>query len=83
MVHWKGASSGEDTWEEAAALGQDEWLVSEWEHDQASAAQQPAPQQTAEQAADKDDKADAQDKQEGGESVPPDNEEWHVQGHEW
>jgi hypothetical protein len=100
LVHWKGTSSGEDTWEEAAALGQDEWLVSEWEHDQLSAAQQPAPHQTAPSALppaqhDKQDKHDMQGKEdthdthhthgkpEGRESVPSDNEEWHVQGHDW
>ena len=31
LVHWKGCTQQEDTWEEAAALGKDEWLVSEWE----------------------------------------------------
>ena len=31
LAHWSGATSDDDTWMEAAQLGKDEWLVSEWE----------------------------------------------------
>ena len=39
LVRWQGSGGAaswddEDTWEEAASLGEDEWLVSEWEQDQ-------------------------------------------------
>jgi hypothetical protein len=36
LVRWLGTASSDDddTWEEAASLGEDEWLVSEWEQDQ-------------------------------------------------
>jgi len=39
LVRWHGTASSddEDTWEEAASLGKDEWLVSEWEQDQEAA----------------------------------------------
>jgi hypothetical protein len=37
QVQWKGCTSEDDTWEEAAALGKDEWLVSEWEEEQRNA----------------------------------------------
>jgi len=36
LVHWDATNSDEDTWEEAAALGPDEWQVSEWEAEQLS-----------------------------------------------
>jgi hypothetical protein len=36
LVHWDATNSEEDTWEEAAALGPDEWQVSEWEAEQLS-----------------------------------------------
>jgi hypothetical protein len=41
LVHWEGSDSEENTWEQAAGLGSDEWLVSEWEAEQ-SALRKPA-----------------------------------------
>ena len=34
LAHWEGSASEADTWEQAAALGRDEWMVSEWEAEQ-------------------------------------------------
>ena len=34
LAHWQGTDSDDDTWEHAAGLGSDEWLVSEWEAEQ-------------------------------------------------
>ena len=34
LAHWEGCDSDEDSWEQAAGLGSDEWLVSEWEAEQ-------------------------------------------------
>jgi len=35
LAHWQGCDTDDDTWEHAAGLGSDEWLVSEWEAEQA------------------------------------------------
>jgi len=41
LAHWSGTTSDDDSWVEAAQLGKDEWLVSEWEqeHTQQDAAE--------------------------------------------
>ena len=34
LAHWEGYASETDSWEQAEALGCDEWMVSEWEAEQ-------------------------------------------------
>jgi len=34
LAHWEEGDTEDDTWEQAAGLGRDEWLVSEWEAEQ-------------------------------------------------
>jgi len=34
LAHWEEGDTDDDTWEQAAGLGSDEWLVSEWEAEQ-------------------------------------------------
>jgi len=34
VAHWEEGNTDDDTWEQAAGLGSDEWLVSEWEAEQ-------------------------------------------------
>ena len=40
LAHWEGGDTDDDTWEQAAGLGSDEWLVSEWEAEQTALQEQ-------------------------------------------